>query len=67
VKVHKLPQLNFQRMPRGHELSRTDMTMKTQAKKTWTKPQVNGLGKLKDVQGPSGSGTQAAGGGQLRS
>ena len=43
------------------------MTKKTQAKKIWTKPQINGLGKLKDVQGPSGSGTQAAGGGQLRS
>lgn len=43
------------------------MTKKTRAKKTWTKPQITRLGELKDVQGPAGSGTQAAGGGQLRS
>jgi len=43
------------------------MTKKTQAKKAWTKPQIKRLGDLKDVRGPAGSGTQASGGGQLRS
>jgi hypothetical protein len=43
------------------------MTKKKTAAKAWTKPQITRLGELKDVQGPSGSGSQAAGGGQLRS
>lgn len=33
----------------------------------WTKPELTKLGKLADVAGPSGSGSQASGGGQFRS
>jgi len=36
-------------------------------KKAWTKPEFKRLGEIKDVQGPSGVGTQAGGGGQNRS
>ncbi len=38
-----------------------------QPAKTWTKPELTRLGTVKDVAGPSGTGAQAAGGGQLRS
>ena len=33
----------------------------------WTKPELTKLGKLADVAGSSGSGSQAAGGGHFRS
>lgn len=39
----------------------------TAGRKMWQTPQVSRLGELKDVQGPSGTGSQASGGGQLRS
>lgn len=38
-----------------------------QATKSWKKPELVKLGQLKDVAGPSGTGTQASGGGQFRS
>ena len=33
----------------------------------WTKPEIRRLGEIKDVAGPTGTGSQAAGGGQNRS
>jgi hypothetical protein len=39
----------------------------TPGRKPWNRPQVKHLGDVKDVQGPSGTGSQASGGGQLRS
>jgi hypothetical protein len=33
----------------------------------WTKPELVRLGTVKDVAGPTGTGTQASGGGQFRS
>jgi hypothetical protein len=38
-----------------------------QTAKTWQKPNLQRLGRLRDVAGPSGVGLQAAGGGQNRS
>ena len=38
-----------------------------QTAKTWTKPELTRLGTVKDVAGPSGTGSQASGGGQFRS
>lgn len=43
------------------------MTTINQSAQTWTKPELVKLGQLKDVAGPAGSGSQAAGGGQFRS
>jgi hypothetical protein len=34
------------------------MPKETTKRKAWTKPQITRLGELKDVAGPSGSGTQ---------
>jgi hypothetical protein len=34
------------------------MTTRTTKQKAWTKPQVKRLGKIKDIHGASGSGTQ---------
>lgn len=43
-------------------MNKTDQTAKE-----WTRPQLVRLGQLKDVAGPTGTGSQAAGGGQFRS
>lgn len=42
------------------------MTKNEQAKR-WSKPELVKLGTMKDVAGPTGAGSQAAGGGQFRS
>ena len=42
------------------------MTKET-PKNAWTKPELERIGVIKDVQGPSGVGSQAGGGGQFRS
>lgn len=36
-------------------------------RREWTKPVIQRLGEISDVAGPSGTGTQAGGGGQNRS
>lgn len=43
------------------------MALKDDKAQVWIKPELTKLGTLKDVAGPTGSGAQAAGGGQLRS
>lgn len=43
------------------------MTFKNDKAKVWTKPELTKLGTIKDVAGSTGTGTQAAGGGQFRS
>lgn len=43
------------------------MARKSDKVPVWTKPELTKLGKLADVAGPSGNGSQAAGGGQFRS
>ena len=43
------------------------MALKDDKAQVWIKPEMTKLGTLKDVVGSTGTGTQAAGGGQFRS
>ena len=43
------------------------MGKKTVKADVWAKPELKLIGKIRDVRGPSGVGTQAGGGGQNRS
>ncbi len=43
------------------------MALNDDKAQVWIKPELTKLGTLKDVAGPAGTGSQAAGGGQFRS
>jgi hypothetical protein len=59
--------LKFSTVHAARSMQELAVTKNETATPIWSKPQLVRLGTVKDVAGPSGTGTQASGGGQNRS